>query len=203
LLGQNVLLTGPTGTGKTVLAVQAVKTIATKLHIGLETIKGKSLALELQNNPDAYNILDQFVVVLSGHAGITPSEFIAKMGLKGDEKGGTQTYTQLGKVLKAFVDGNIPIIDEIDLIPNDVLMRIKHLFTLKPGKMYAPQEDGNQTHKLLTTTVIATANIKSAKHADRQEMDPAIVRLLPGTEVKYLPKEETYDLALANIIEPK
>ena len=185
------------------LAVQAVKTIAAKLHLGLETVKGKSLALELQNNPNAYTLLDEFVVVLSGHAGITPSEFIAKMGLQGDEKGGTQTYTQLGKVLKAFVDGNIPIIDEIDLIPNDVLMRIKHLFTMKPGKMYAPQEDGNQTHKLLTTTVIATANIKSAKHADRQEMDPAIVRLLPGTEVKYLPKEETYDLALANIIEPK
>lgn len=81
-------------------------------------------------------------------------------------------------------------------------MRIKHLFTLKSGKTYSPQEDGNQKYTLLTTTVIATANIKSAKHQDRQEMDPAIVRLLPGTEVGYLPEEETYDLALANIIEP-
>ncbi len=203
MIGQNVLLTWPTGTGKTVLAVQAVKMIATKLHIGLETIQGKSLAQEMINNPDAEKMLNEFVVVLSGHAGITPAEFIAKMWLKGDEKWWTQTYTQLGKVLKAFVDGNIPIIDEIDLIPNDVLMRIKHLFTLRSGTSYAPQEDGDNTYKLLTTTVIATANIKSAKHTDRQELDPAIVRLLPGVEVKYLPEEETYDLALANCIEPK
>lgn len=68
------------------MAIQAVKTIATKLHIGLETVQGKSLAQELQNNPNVYQLLDEFVVVLSGHAGITPSEFIAKMGLKGDEK---------------------------------------------------------------------------------------------------------------------
>jgi len=86
LLGQNVLLTWPTGTGKTVLAIQAVKTIAARLHIWLETVQGKSLAHELQNNPDADKLLDEFVVVLSWHAGITPSEFIAKMWLKWDEK---------------------------------------------------------------------------------------------------------------------
>ncbi|MFA5748164.1 MAG: ATP-binding protein [Candidatus Absconditabacterales bacterium] len=201
LLGKNVLLTGPTGTGKTVLAIQAVKTIAKKLKIGFSEISGKLLTDEIINNPKTSEELDEFVSVLSGHSGITPSEFIAKMGLKGDDKGGTQTYTQLGKVLKAFVDGNVPVIDEIDLIPNDVLMRIKHLFTLKPGKYYSPQEDNNQKYKLLTTSLIATANIKSEKHPDRQETDPAIIRLFTGIEVKYLPPEETYDLALSNLME--
>jgi len=80
-------------------------------------------------------------------------------------------------------------------------MRVKHLFTLKPGNTYAPQEDNNQRHTIKTSNLIATANIKSAKHTDRQELDPAIVRLFKGVEIKYLPKEETYDLALANIMQ--
>jgi guanyl-specific ribonuclease Sa len=80
-------------------------------------------------------------------------------------------------------------------------MRVKHIFTLKPGDTYAPQEDNNQRHTLQTTNLIATANIKSAKHSDRQELDPAIVRLFKGVEIKYLPKQETYDLALANIMQ--
>lgn len=171
MLGQNVLLTGPTGTGKTVLAVQAVKTIASKLNMPVENLSGKSLADEL-SQPSTSKQIDDFVEVISGHAGITPSEFIAKMTLQNGN-----TVTQLGKLLKAFVNGTIPIIDEIDLIPNDVLMRIKHLFTLKPGKEYAPQEDSHARHTLKITNLIATANIKSDKHPDRQDIDPAIVRL--------------------------
>jgi hypothetical protein len=201
LLGKNVLLTWPTGTWKTVLAIQAVKTIAKKLKIWFSEISGKLLTDEIINNPKTSEELDEFVSVLSWHSGITPSEFIAKMWLKWDDKWWTQTYTQLGKVLKAFVDGNVPVIDEIDLIPNDVLMRIKHLFTLKPWKYYSPQEDNNQKYKLLTTSLIATANIKSEKHPDRQETDPAIIRLFTWIEVKYLPPEETYDLALSNLME--
>gem|GEM_PF-3167473 len=43
LLGKNVLLTGPTGTGKTVLAVEAVKVIAKKMNIDVSEISGKKL----------------------------------------------------------------------------------------------------------------------------------------------------------------
>lgn len=200
LLGQNVLLTGPTGTGKTVLALQAVRTIASGKTID---ISWKSLSEEIMHTAETTKILDDFEYVLSGHAWITPSEFIAKIALKWDGQWGTQTYSQLWKILKAFVEWAIPIIDEIDLIPNDVMMRVKHLFTLKPGNDYIPQEDNNQRYTIQSRNLIATANIKSAKHTDRQELDPAIVRLFKGIEIKYLPKDETYDLALANIMQPQ
>jgi hypothetical protein len=56
-------------------------------------------------------------------------------------------------------------------------------------------------YDLKNTTIIATANIKSEKHPDRQDVDPAIVRLFDNQEVTYLPKEETYDVALAYLME--
>ncbi len=128
------------------------------------------------------------------------SDFIAKQRLKSWQNWWTETYTELWKLLKAFVEWKIPIIDEIDLIPNDVLMRIKHLFTLRPGESYAPQEDWNARHLLKSVNIIATANIKSSKHSDREDLDPAIVRLFDNIHVNYLPKEETYDLALVSLM---
>lgn len=62
-------------------------------------------------------------------------------------------------------------------------MRIKHIFALRTGALYSPQEDSNEVRKLLTTTVIATANLKSEKHQDREDIDPAIARLFTGIYV--------------------
>ena len=80
-------------------------------------------------------------------------------------------------------------------------MRLKHLFTKRSGDYYAPQEDGNSKYLLRTVNIIATANIKSAKHQNREDLDPAIVRLFDNIHVNYLPKEEVYDLALVNIMD--
>jgi len=42
----------------------------------------------------------------------------------------------------------------MDLIPNEILMRIKHLFSLRTNEIYSPQEDGNKKYKLLSNVVI-------------------------------------------------
>ena len=197
VMWENVLLSWPTWTGKTVLAIKALES----LNIGYSDISWKTLADDIK----AYNwekkknswIVDEFAIILSGHSWITASEFIAKPALKWQ----IETTTELWKLLKAFVDWKVPVIDEIDLIPNDVLMRVKHLFTLKPWSEYAPQEDGNRIFTLNSTWIIATANIKSEKHPDREELDPAIVRLFKWVQVPYFTEDETYDLALANLME--
>jgi len=56
-------------------------------------------------------------------------------------------------------------------------MRVKHLFTLRPGQKYSPQEGHDKKYVMQNTSIVATANIKSEKHPDREELDPAIVRL--------------------------
>ena len=128
VMWENVLLSWPTWTGKTVLAIKALES----LNIGYSDISWKTLSDDIK----AYNseekekswVVDEFAMILSGHWWITASEFIAKPALKWQ----IETTTELWKLLKAFVDWKVPVIDEIDLIPNDVLMRVKHLFTLKP-----------------------------------------------------------------------
>ena len=159
VMWENVLLSWPTWTGKTVLAIKALES----LNIGYSDISWKTLADDIK----AYNsgkkekswVVDDFAMILSGHSWITASEFIAKPALKWQ----IETTTELWKLLKAFVDWKVPVIDEIDLIPNDVLMRVKHLFTLKPWSEYSPQEDGNGIFTLNSTWIIATANIKIRK----------------------------------------
>jgi len=191
---KKLLLSWPTGTGKTALAVKAVKEIQT-----IAKLSGKKLAKEINNLPE--NTRNELVEVLSGNAGVRVSDFIAKIKLIPDGKWGIKTETELWKLLKAFVEGKIPIIDEIDLIPNDVLMRIKHLLELKPGDKYSPQEWQNEVYTLQNTTLIATANIKSEKHPDREELDPAIVRLFENMPVNYFDENELYDLILAMLME--
>ncbi len=173
IMWENVILTWATWTWKTVLALKILKILYP----------------------------DYSPRVISWHSWITTSEFIAKPILKSDWKWWTTTWTQLWKLLKSFVEWSIPVIDEIDLIPNDILMRVKHLFTLKPWDKYSPQEDWDEEYILKKASVISTANIKSEKHPDREELDPAIVRLYKWIQIPFLSKEEAYDLAIMNLME--
>ena len=201
ILWENVLLTWPTWTGKTVLAIEAVKILAVQKWTWYEEIDWEEITDSIKKSWKSDTDEDDFVSVLSGHSGITTAEFIAKPSLKSDWKGWMYTDTQLWKLLKAFVEWKIPIIDEIDLIPNDVLMRVKHLFTLRPGQKYSPQEDHNKKHVMQNTSIVATANIKSEKHPDREELDPAIVRLFKWVQVPYFTEDESYDISLAYLME--
>lgn len=180
---KSVLLTWPTWTWKTVLAINAIKNIQ------------KSLV-----NISWKKINSEFVEVLSWNSWTRISDFITKIKLTEWKNGWTETSSELWKILKAFVDWKIPVIDEIDLIPNDILMRIKHLLTLNPWDKYSPQENWNEVYILKNTTLIATANIKSEKHEEREDLDPAIIRLFDGINVKYFPEDEIYDLFLASLM---
>jgi hypothetical protein len=200
LSGKSTLISGATGTGKTVLAVQVAKQIQHKwVELALWwIIDGQALSDELQNNPD-------YVHVLSGNANMTVGEIIAKLGIKtvDDGKWGKvmETTTQLGKILKAYSEWKIPIFDEIDLVPNDILMRTKHLATLSPWEIYTPQENGGMQVWIKNNIQLATANLKGAHHPDREDLDPAIVRLYQWITAWYLTKDEAYDLALISCMD--
>lgn len=200
LSGKSTLITGATGTGKTVLAVQVARQLQNKrVELNWDMIYAQQLSDELKNNPD-------YVHVLSGNANMTVGEIIAKIGIKtvDDGKWGKvmETSTQLGKILKAYSEGKIPIFDEIDLVPNDILMRTKHLSTLASWERYSPQENGGSEVWIRNNIQLATANLKGVHHPDREDLDPAIVRLYQWITAGYLTKDEAYDLALVTCLSP-
>lgn len=140
-----------------------------------------------------------FVEVLSGNSWMTVGEISAKLGLEGDGKGGTRTTTQMGKLLKAMSQGKLPIFDEINLVPTDTIMRTKHIFTLKPGEAFSPQEGQGEIIEIKNPSVVATGNLWSKY--ERNKIDPAVLRLLWGIEATYFDRNETYDLALVSLMD--
>lgn len=104
-----------------------------------------------------------------------PNELMQKLSMKGD----IEVTEELVGMLKAIHEGRPIIIDEIDTIPTPTLMSIKSLFTIKSGKLFAPQGGTGQTlyEAGRAPMVIATMNGRSAKHETRVSMDPAILRL--------------------------
>lgn len=150
------------------------------------------LSKSLQYNPD-------FVEVLSGNSGMTVGEISAKLGLEWDGKWGTRTTTQMGKLLKAMSQGKLPVFDEINLVPTDTIMRTKHIFTLKPGESFSPQEGQWEIVDIKNPTVIATGNLWTKY--ERNKIDPAVLRLLGGIEATYFDRNETYDIAIISLMD--
>ena len=192
---ENVILAWPTGTWKTVLAKKAIQTFLSKTSGGkprkMEQISWEELLKDYKKHES------DLAMVISGHSGMTDAELTVKPQLQWE----ISTTTQLWKLFQAWARGMIPIIDEIDLIPNDVLMRLKDVFTMNTGVWYSPQEDGDTYTKFHTTQVVWTANIKSEKHPNREDLDPAIIRVFQWIFVPYLTKSEAYDLALIQLME--
>ncbi len=152
----------------------------------------KKLTKMLQYNP-------LFVEVLSGNSWMTVGEISAKLGLEWDGKWWTRTTTQMGKLLKAMSQGKLPIFDEINLVPTDTIMRIKHLFTLKPGEEFSPQEGQWEIIDIENPTAVATGNLWSKY--ERNKIDPAVLRLFWGIEATYFDRNETYDIALISLMD--
>lgn len=107
----------------------------------------------------------------------------------------------LGPLLRAFVEGKPILIDEIDMIPTDTLMRIKVLLTSKPGETYRPQEDTGSEVLLRGIQIIATRN-GSGERYGREPLDPAIMRLFSEKPtVGYPPVHEQYEMIVARLME--
>ena len=172
--GKKVLATGPTGGGKT------------------ELFKHASLSM-----------FGEKAEIVGGHELITPYEIYGKMGSKTID-GKTQLGFVPGPLVRA-IDKNRPvIIDEINLIPNKVLMRLKPDMNARIGQSITVQEENGVEHLIREKYAFGgTANVKSEKHPDREKLDPALVRMFESVYVDYFPKHELYDVMLASQMDVK
>ena len=170
--GKKVLLTGPTGGGKTELLLHASR-----------------------------SLFDAEAEKLTGH------ELMTNYEVYGKTKGGVQE----GKISLMFgaapfirsLERNVPFVfDEINVVPNKILMRLKTDLNARVGTKITVQEDGDKEVIVGDRFALgATENVKSEKHADREKLDPSLVRMFESMAIDYFPPDELYDIMLASIMD--
>lgn len=170
--GKKVLLTGPTGGGKTELLMHASRSL-------------------FGEEPER----------LTGHELMTNYEVYGKT--KGGVKEGQVTLMFGSAPFVRALERNVPFIfDELNVVPNKILMRLKTDLNARVGQQVTVQEDGDK--KIIVGdrfAVGATENVKSEKHTDREKLDPALVRMFESVPIDYFPPAELYDIMLASLMD--
>ena len=172
LAGRKVFLVGSTGTGKTELAFYVADVISGKYEI------------------------------VSWHEGTTTRDLFGYRELWTNEEGQTVSGTKPGPVTKAVEDGAVVIHDEYTAGSTRSMLAAKAFMNAKAGqKIKIPGFNGDVFEVSENFGEIFTGNPKDEKTKAREDMDPAILRMLTGLKIDYMPAEEMKDIILANLIE--
>jgi len=170
MAGQKVFLVGSTGTGKTEMAFY----VANKLTGDYELI--------------------------AWHEGTVPRDVLGQMQLKNDGQGNVSSGFEKGPMLKAYVEGKGLIHEEITVGALRAMMGMKPYMNLKAGQKlkFTGSEEGDV--KEAGGVEIFTGNPRDERTQDREDMDPAILRMMKGIEVSYMPAHEMLKIMLAGLI---
>ncbi len=204
LLWWNVFLTWPTWTWKTVLAKEAVKIIEEVLRVVNEkwdnedSLKRNDIEIvEISWSKLLDELEECECAVVSGHEWVTNSDLVMYSKLKGK----IETTKELSLLLRAWASWKIPIIDEINLIPEATLMRLKEMVTRRPGWFF-PQEDPSIAVKIRTTSIIWTWNV-SEKDENREDIWSACLRIFIWKQLWYLSSSEKHDACIVQLMRPE
>ncbi|MEK7097834.1 MAG: AAA family ATPase, partial [Patescibacteria group bacterium] len=170
--GKPMFLHGPTGGGKTSLARFAAK------HF---------------TNKDAEMV---YCTPQTREANIW-----GKTGIRPAGGGAIETVDIYGPLAKAMQEGKTVIFDEFTALPKEQMVFIKGIFNAKIGD--SVNVVGNGKTKIANGfQMIFTANLKSEKNPERQELPPEIAREFEQNNLKidYTPKDEAYDIMLARLM---
>ena len=173
-VGKPIFLHGPTGTGKTSLARLAAKRFT-----------GKTAEM-VYCNPQTRE-----------------SSVWGKTGLRVKEgTSAPETVDIYGPLTKAMAEGKVVIFDEFTALPQEQQVFIKGIFNAKPGDEVNIVGNG-QVKMKLGFQMIFTANLKSEKNKERQELPPEIAREFEQNNIKinYLSEPESYDVMLARLMD--
>jgi hypothetical protein len=172
MAGRKVFLVGSTGTGKTELMLCAFR--------------------ELGNGE--YEIA-------SWHEGTTPRDLLGQMEIRKSEGDGIESGFKPGPLIRAYQKG-IPLgHEELTGGTNRAMLGLKYVWNLKEGQRIQLAELNGTPVDVEKVIEIATGNPKDERTKDREELDPAILRMLKGLNVQYMPADEMTKVALATLME--
>lgn len=114
--------------------------------------------------------------------------------------GDVETVFNYGPLGRALRDGRPIIIDEINMIPPQVLGRINDIAIKAVGKPIILQENGDETFRIEPGFgILSTFNVGRQYHGT-QEWNIAQASRWSGPKVDYPTMEETYDLILTALL---
>ncbi len=145
--------------------------------------KAEQIATELKNTA-YYDIpKEEIAKLLLGKADITVTKF---------------KYGPLGRAIR---DGRPIIIDEVNMIPSEVLGRLNDIMLAGVGDMVALQENGHEVMEVKPGfAILGTCNF-GAIYTGTQVMNAAFKSRWVMREVDYPEVDETYDIMLATLVQ--
>jgi len=171
--GKPMFLHGPTGTGKTSLAIRTAKVLT-----------GKEPEI-VYCNPQTKE-----------------SNIFGKTGVGIDEKTEKQvTQFDYGPLVRAMKEGRVVIFDEFTALPKDMMVMLKGIMHARVGDTRTIPGDG-EVPIAPGFQMIFTANLKSEKNEERQDIPPEMANEFAqnNLEVKYQSVDESYDIMLARLM---
>ncbi len=170
--GEKIFLIGSTGTGKTQLA---------------------TLVADLVNE-EGYEIV-------SWHEGTTPRDLFGYREIDQGE-GGMKSRTKPGPVSLAITNGKIVIHDEYTTGSTRAQLSAKAQLNARVGqKLHLPGFNGDVFEVKEGFGEIFTGNLRDERTKVREDMDPAILRMLSGVKVGYMPSDELFKVVLAEMMD--
>lgn len=116
------------------------------------------------------------------------------------DRGATVTAFNYGPLGRAIKEGKPIIIDEINMMPQDVISRINDIALKKPGDRVRLQENGEEEFVIAPGfAIISTLNVGRQYHGTK-EINAAFKSRWVSEELSYPSIEETFDLILVALM---
>ncbi len=171
--GQKVFLVGSTGTGKTELAFYAVNEVTGDYEI------------------------------IPWHEGTVMKDVLGQMQLAQNAEGQVESSFKKGPLVRGYTAGRGVIHEEITAGSTRTMMGMKPYLNLRPGQSFKiPEMNGTilQVDEEILMEIF-TGNPKSEQTAEREDLDPAILRMMKGIQVEYMPPDEMAKIVVAKLME--
>ncbi|MBI2634793.1 AAA family ATPase, partial [Candidatus Peregrinibacteria bacterium] len=173
MAGQKVFLVGSTGTGKTELAFYAVNEVTGEYEI------------------------------IPWHEGTVVKDIMGQMQLAQNAAGQVESSFKPGPLVRGYTKGRGVIHEEITAGSTRTMMGMKPYLNLRPGQAFKiPEMNGTvlQVNEEILMEIF-TGNPKSEQTQEREDLDPAILRMMKGIQVEYMPANELAKIVIAQLMD--